>query len=505
MGRKGHTGARIPGRVVISLVTFVACLAAASAAQATTSERVLVLRDGHVQTRIERFAGATELPAPRAAPAQRGAARRASAAATRRPPRGRATRQAIDALLAQGLITQADRDLRQEALRRVLRRYSALSGTRKSLLGAVIDNADDISAAGGLVPSRLHPVFLTLEVNADWWTDGPLLRNGQRVAVDDSPVVWQYYTGQGIQLQMLANFGKANALWSGKRRSALRRLLDELLPLATDRGGWFTWDYYFRFGGGKPPWTSAISQGTAIQVMGRSGQLLGDPALTQRGLAAVPAFEQAPPAGVRVESPGGPFYAIYSFAPKLLVLNAHAQALVGLYDLAQTAGDQRALGLFHQGDATLQALLPSYDTGKWSMYDLAKEADRSYHDLNTTFLQNLCRRTQTTAYCDAATRFKSYLKVAPAITAVSQRIRTGAPAKIAFALDKISRVGLTITQDTRTVYSNSAVVGRGDRFFTWSRPAAPGVYQLRLSATDLAGNHAQPVTVTLRILRRRSG
>src|SRR5204863_362650 len=148
----------------------------------------------------------------------------ASAAAAKRTPRGRATRQALDALLAQGQIDQPTHDSRQAQLRAILRVYSGLTGTRKAELGAVVDNADAIALA---------------------------------------------------------------------------------------------------------------------------------------------AFEQPAPTGVRVETPAGPFYAIYSFNPDERVVNAHLQALVGLYDFAQLTGDGRALSLFQQGDATAQALLPSYDTGRW--------------------------------------------------------------------------------------------------------------------------------------------
>jgi hypothetical protein len=360
-----------------------------------------------------------------------------------------------------------------------------------------------MAAAGQLVPARLAPVFATLAANVQWWNNGPLLSNGQRVSVGSSQLIWQYYSGQGIQLQMLANFGKANALWAGRKRATLRTMIDELVPLAVDRGGWPAWEYYFKFGGGSPPWTSSISQGTAVQALGRAGQLLGDPALTNAAALSLAAFEQAPPNGVRVDSPTGPFYAIYTFAPTLFVINAHLQALVGLYDFAGIAGDGRALALFQQGDATAQAAMPTYDTGKWSMYDQNHESDLNYHKLVTTFLGNLCKRTATPVYCDTEARFKADLESPPTVTAATQRIRAGVPAKLAFALDKVSRVGLVVSQGTRTVYSTSAVVGRGARFFGWSRPAAPGVYQLRLLATDLAGNRSQPATAALRILKPR--
>src|SRR5439155_23973842 len=137
------------------------------------------------------------------------------------------------------------------------------------------------------------------------------------------------------------------------------------------------------------------------------------------------AFEQPAPNGVRVDTPSGPFYAIYSFNPEELVINAHLQALVGLFDFAQITGDARALGLFQQGDATAQTVLPSYDTGKWSMYDQNHESDLSYHNLVTGFLKNLCSRTSVQLYCDTAANFKADLEVLPSVTVPAQTVRSG--------------------------------------------------------------------------------
>jgi hypothetical protein len=367
-----------------------------------------------------------------------------------------------------------------------------------------VDNADAMAKAKQLTPSRLNAVFATLEANTTWWSEGSIPASGARVSVNGSPVIWQYYRGQGLELQMLANFGKANALWSGKKTAALRTLLDQLIPLAADRGGWPAFEYYFKFGGGKPPWTSSISQGTAIQALARAGQLLADPNLTALAQQALAAFEQPPPAGVRQDTPTGPFYLIYSFAPKELVINAHLQALVGLYDVAQLTGDPRPLALFQQGDAEAQAVLGSYDTGAWSMYDQSHESDLNYHDLVTGFLQNLCKRTATAIYCDTATRFKAYRKTAPVTAPVTKAIRAGAAAKLSFNVDKIARVGVTVLDDSgTTVFATSAVVSRGSHFYTWAKPAAAGVYTLRVSATDLAGNKGAASEGSLRVLPAR--
>jgi hypothetical protein len=186
------------------------------------------------------------------------------------------------------------------------------------------------------------------------------------------------------------------------------------------------------------------------------------------------------------------------------VLNAHLQAVVGLFDVAQLTGDPRAQALFAAGDSEARAVVPSYDTGKWSLYDQRSESDLSYHQLVTGFLANLCKRVAQPVYCDTAARFKEDESEPPAVSASTARIRAGRPARIGFQLDKISRVGMVVrTTAGATVFSTSAVVGRGARYFTWSRPAKPGLYSLTVTATDLAGNRAQPSERSLRVLKAR--
>src|SRR4051794_16493799 len=474
-----------------------AALALGMAAPAAAAP-VLVLKDGHVATKHERFAGVGDL---RSAPVPKSSGVQAARATAARAPKGRATRQGLDALLARGAIDKRTHDADVASVNSALRAYRKLSGTRRVQQGAVIANADAMAAAGTLTESRLPAVLATLDANTEWWTTGPLIGPGRRVSVGDSPLIWQHYSGQGIQLQMLANWGKANGLFQGHDSTGLRDLVDALVPLAANRGGWPAWEYYFRFGGGKPPWTSAISQGTAIQALARAGQRLEDPSLWDLAKRALGAFQTAPPTGVRLADSTGVFYAIYSYAPGQRVLNAHLQATVGLFDLAKITGDPTAQALFDSGDAETRAVLGHYDTGHWSLYDQRNEADLNYHKLQTGFLENLCKRTSTPLYCDTADRFNSYLKEAPAVTPTTRTIRTGRAARLGFSLDKISRVGLTVTRGGHTVFATSATVGRGKKSFTWSRPSSPGSYQLTVRATDLAGNRSDAESVSLRILK----
>ena len=53
-----------------------------------------------------------------------------------------------------------------------------------------------------------------------------------------SRIVWEYYPGQGIEIQWLATFGEANGYYlSGHENANLRQLLGEVIPLATQRAG----------------------------------------------------------------------------------------------------------------------------------------------------------------------------------------------------------------------------------------------------------------------------
>lgn len=480
--------------ICLSVLAALACAAPAAA------QPVLVLQGDRVVTRQVPFAGASDLPRP---PASASPGVRAKPKAA--PAEGRPTRDALDALLASGQIDQSAYDARTATIKRALRAYRKLTGTRRIELAAAIANADSIASSKQLTPARLEPVFLTLARNTEWWTNGTLLTSGKRVSFAGSGVIWQYYPGQGIELQMLANFAQANALWSEKKRDSLRSLIGELAPLGTVRpDGSIAWEYFFRFGGGAPPWSSSIAQGTAVQALGRASQLLADPAPSDLAARSLRLFEQPPPAGVRRDTPDGAFYLIYSFAPDLLVLNAHLQAVIGLYDFTQLTGDPRARALYESGVAEARVAVPRYDTGKWSLYSLERESDLSYHELVTTFLGNLCKRIGEPVFCDAASRFESYLEVPPAITQSTRTVRAGKPARIAFRLDKISRVGMTITDSHgKTMLSTSATVGRGTRYFSWRSPLKAGTYVLRLSARDLVGNPGEPVEGKLRVLKAR--
>jgi hypothetical protein len=268
----------------------------------------------------------------------------------------------------------------------------------------------------------------------------------------------------------------------------MRRLLAELIPLAARRGGGLTWEYYFHFGGGDPPWTSAMSQGTALEALSRAFKAFHDPGYLEVARLALPIFHVAAPTGVRVGTRLGARYLLYSFAPGAPVINGFLQTLIGLYDYSRAARNVEARRLFEAGDAEARAEVPRYDTGAWSLYQPGEEDTLDYHTLVTEFLHGLCDRTHARVYCRTADRFEEDLKTPPALRMLTHGARVGGTSPIRFWLSKMSHVGIVVVRDGQTVYLTSGDFAYGEHSFAIPSPRRTGKLTIRLAATDLAGN-----------------
>jgi hypothetical protein len=401
-----------------------------------------------------------------------------------------------------------------------------LSGSYRNELSSVITQLERIAAADRLTGSRMPALFLQLARNDEFWGGDPKFparedvpeepcqraatgRAGSRIQFYGSEIVYQYYPGNGLQIQPLANFGKANGLYTACRRkearcdeAALRVLLDELVSIKSSRGGFTTWEYWFPFGGGSPPWVSGMAQGTAIQALTRGSILLKQPSYIEVAKSAVGIFEKSTPTGVRVRGEGGGnHYAIYSFSPGLRVLNAFLQTITGIYDYAKTAKDSKAMRLFRLGDRSARREVPRYDTGSWSLYSQGgAESNLNYHNVVTDFLENLCSRTKTGVYCQKADRFNAYKKAAPKVAyAGPSNTRTGKRTALTFTLNKVSCVTATIKDASGgQVYRSQIKFFRGRRSFTW-QPRKAGRYRLGIDTLDLRKNRTVITrTVTVR-------
>jgi hypothetical protein len=397
-------------------------------------------------------------------------------------------------LAAAGAITPLERAQRVSAFKAVQRTVKRLpkGSTRRNELAGVVANVEGIAARRSLTGPRLVPLWLTLERNRAYWTTHSYGPSTRRISFPGSQLVWQWFPGQGLQFHPLANFAKLNQLWAS-RSDDMSQLLDELLALRVPRAGGTAWEYYFAFGGGRPPWVSGLAQGTGIQSITRVAQRTGRqeevfPIADQ----ALGVFETATPAGVRVDTANGPHYALYSFDPGLRVINGFLQALVGLYDLSKIGNDERARTLYADGERAARVELPTFDTGAWSLYSrgsVEHESDLSYHQLLRAFLKSMCTRTDDPVYCDTELRFAQYELEPPQLSLVTTTLRGGTEGKLRLRLSKISRVGLRVERAGKVVSFRAAVVvGHGTPYLRWPVPRKAGEYDVELTAVDLAGN-----------------
>jgi hypothetical protein len=311
-----------------------------------------------------------------------------------------------------------------------------LRGVRRREMASVLTIAGQIAKRGDLTTARMPAVFLTLERNAEWWAVNgppaagspgetaargrrcrplPARARAARVSFPGSELVFQYYRGLGLQLQMNGTWGKASALLGSSNPVFVGRgaaLLGELLPLGVVRSGVLAWEYLFPIFGGRPPWISALSQATAVRALTRAAAKLGRPDLIPVAGAAAGAFAFPPPAGVRVALGGGmAWYVLYSFLPRQRVLNAHLNAVAALFDFAKASGDPHTKAAYDAGLLAAHRRIRSFDTGVWSRYaNPGALADLNYHVLNTSLANEVCKRSGDRPVCRAAGSFARELE-----------------------------------------------------------------------------------------------
>ncbi|NXN87798.1 GLCE epimerase, partial [Bombycilla garrulus] len=199
-----------------------------------------------------------------------------------------------------------------------------------------------------------------------------------------------------------------------------------LLRNQDERGGWpigVTRKLGEGFGPLEPGWYSAMAQGQAMSTLVRAYLLTKEPAFLSAALRATAPFKlPAERGGVKAVFMGRhEWYEEYPTTPSSFVLNGFMYALIGLYDLKETAGEKlgrEARLLYERGMESLKALLPLFDTGSGTVYDLRhftlgtapNLARWDYHTTHINQLQLLSSVDDAPVFRDVIRRWKSYLK-----------------------------------------------------------------------------------------------
>jgi len=411
--------------------------------------------------------------------------------------------QALLNLRDKGTLDAADYQSDVQAWNQAISEQKHVTKWRATQLEGVTATLDELAADKQVTVPRLPVLMLTLRNNTSYWKAGPALGDGASVQFQGSELVWEYYAGSGIQLQVLHTFGEGDGYYEAGRAhyGKLATLMNEMVPLAVRRGGGLAWEYYFNWEGGKPPWVSAMAQATGLEALTNAYLATGNSQYLTDAHEALPLLETAPPTGVAVKTALGTRYLQYSFTPNTDIINAFLQTLLGLYDYALVSHDPVANALYAAGTHQAQAELRSFIVGGWSLYQAGDADSLSYHTLVTGFLKLLCQKTRISVYCTTYQRFEADLLTRPQLTLETTSAIAGKKFGLNFKLSKYAGVGVTLNQGaTNYIYEKKT-------FYAGTRSLlAPklkiGTYSLTMSVTDPVGHYAK-LTTGLQVCKRK--
>jgi hypothetical protein len=348
---------------------------------------------------------------------------------------------------------------------------------------------------------RALALFAQLEMNLDY-LETHIIPPGRIDVSDGDGVVYRWFPGKGLEFHPLAAFGALNAAALAQDPERTATLANALASRGIPRGaGGLIWEYSFNFGFGRPPWVSGMAQAVAAQAFSRAAAVLEDPDfafVAGRAYAAVPTLT--------MQLSTGPWVKLYSFSREI-VLNAQLQAVLSLLQYAADTGDPSVAALAQRMNASAQAMLPRFDTGDWSLYELGGAyATKEYELFVTQILAKLAARTQDPYWADASARFHGYYYDPPVVTP-GPPPPTIYPQPLDGFLDA-APIPITLSQNASVTLAvagkvSTFRVSRGAHTLTWTPPEglAPGTYPVQIAATNRAGRKSTvklpPVVVAL--------
>lgn len=168
-------------------------------------------------------------------------------------------------------------------------------------------------------------------------------------------------------------------------KSKFLQTTDKLIALQGSDGAFryqFSWQYNVNGQTLAPGWASGIAQGQALSALARAYDMTGDSRYRDAGSKALK-FLLTPVAqggvmdtmaGLHPSLSGYIFFQEYVTNPPSYVLNGYMSILMSLYDWSYTkSGDAPLAGsYFGKGMDTLEHILPYYDVGGVSSYDMSQ-------------------------------------------------------------------------------------------------------------------------------------
>lgn len=196
-----------------------------------------------------------------------------------------------------------------------------------------------------------------------------------------------YYNPVTITQYALANYGKWLNENAGIAKEQFLTATDKLIDMQDESGAFrynFPWKYYLTGETYQPGWVSGMAQGQALSALSRAYHLTKDMKYIDSGNKAIEFLV------IPVEKGGTMstladldpslrdyiFFEEYVSIPNSYTLNGYMFALLGLYDWMEVTGEYQGSSnelaefYFKSGIKTLINVLPYYDIGGFSAYDL---------------------------------------------------------------------------------------------------------------------------------------
>jgi hypothetical protein len=241
-------------------------------------------------------------------------------------------------------------------------------------------------------PIDLRPYFLRVQE-----------RDDRGVVVTGRPNGGSYHNPVAIALHALAVHAEWFRTGEPAHLKSLRAQVLHLLRTQDERGGWL-YPVPVRRYGIEPGWYSGMAQGLALSVFARAHGLAPTEDLRS---ATVRAFDllarSVADGGCSSAGARGLFPEECAVDPPAHILNGGAFAILSAWEVRHEIGEAYAASCLAQ----LEAMLPAYDLGYWSRYDLRFRvpATPAYHALHVAQLASLGSLAQRPALTEWSRRW----------------------------------------------------------------------------------------------------
>jgi len=197
-------------------------------------------------------------------------------------------------------------------------------------------------------------------------------------------IVFREYGRFGYRFQPLLSFAALNGVVSSGDVASARRLARALLARVVRRGDALYWEYDFPYHG-PAPWGSGFAQAVAAQALARAGVLLHDVAFVRAAEASFRGLREL----LLMPLGGGEWVREYEHTHEA-ILNAQLQSFISLESFAKIVRSPSARRVVAELDVATRRLLPQFDVGCWSRYELGGAlADRHYHAYHVELLRRV--------------------------------------------------------------------------------------------------------------------